>query len=65
MYVTIRLRALVFSLLLAAPALLALSGCGDQSGSTAEAKDPTTQSVSKYESEIAKSKSAAPGKTAK
>lgn len=60
-----RLPGFMFGLLLATPLLLALAGCGGQSDSDSVADDPATQSVSKYEAEIAKSKSAAPGKAAK
>jgi len=61
----IRLRVLVLTLLLAAPSLLALAGCGGQPNSGPVANDPSTQSVSSYEAEIAKNKAATPGKRAK
>jgi len=61
----IRLRVLMLTLLLAAPALLALAGCGGQPNSGPVANDPTVQSVSSYEAEIAKSKAATPRKAAK
>jgi hypothetical protein len=58
-----RPRARVLTLLLlTTPALLSLSGCGATSDSSAAPDDPTTQSVSKYESQISKSKAAAPKK---
>jgi hypothetical protein len=61
----IRLRVLVLTLLLAAPSLLALVGCGGQPKSGPGANDASTQSVSSYEAEIAKSKAATPRKAAK
>jgi hypothetical protein len=65
MNATVRLRVLGLTLLLATTSLLASSGCGGPSDSAPGAKDPSTQSVSKYESEIAKSKPASPKKAAK
>ena len=53
----------VLLLLLTIPALLGLSGCGGASDTSAGANDPSTQSVSKYESEINKSKALAPKKS--
>ncbi len=64
MNATVRLRVLVLGFLLAMPSL-ALAGCGGQSDSDPAAKDASSQLVSKYESEIAKSKAATPAKAAK
>jgi len=61
----IRLRVLVLTSLLAAPSLLALAGCGGGPNSGPVANDASSQSVSSYESVIAKSKAATPGKAAK
>jgi hypothetical protein len=59
-------RARVLTLLLlTTPLLLGLSGCGSASDTSAAANDPTTQSVSKYESEINKSKALTPKKLVK
>ncbi|AGA26248.1 hypothetical protein [Singulisphaera acidiphila] len=56
---------LVLCLLLATSSLLTLAGCGDSSNSAAASKDASSDSISKYEQEIAKSKTAAPKKGAR
>lgn len=55
---SLRQRGLQVVLVAAASCPFGLAGCGSQADSSSGADDPTTQSVSKYESEIAKSKPA-------
>lgn len=61
----VRLHFFVLSLLLATSSLLTLVGCGDSSNSATASKDASSDSISKYEQEIAKSKAATPAKAAK
>ncbi len=65
MKTTHRQRVRVLTIILAMPTILALVGCGGQTSSATGANDPTTQSVSSYEAEIAKSKAANSKKAAK
>jgi len=58
-------RVYVLGLLLAAPWILPLAGCGSQSDTPTGAEDPSSQSVSSYEAEIAKSKAASPRRPAR